>query len=44
MNELMIVTFLLALVFLLVRGRRAFASKDRFPEGTEGERFDHKWG
>ena len=44
MNELMIVAFLLVLVFLLVRGRRAFASKDRFAEGAEGERFAHKWG
>ena len=44
MNELMIVTILLVLIFLLVRGRRAFASKDRFAEGAEGERFAHKWG
>ena len=44
MNELMIVTILLVLVFLLVRGQRAFASKDRFAEGAEGERFAHKWG
>ena len=45
MNELMVVAFLLVLVFLLVRGRRAFASKDRFSdEVAEGERFAHKWG
>ena len=44
MNELMIVTILLVLIFLFIRGRRAFASKDRFAEGAEGERFAHKWG
>ena len=45
MNELMVVVFLLVLVFLLVRGRRAFASKGRFSDGAaEGERFAHKWG
>lgn len=45
MNELMVVAFLLVLVFLLFRGRRAFASKGRFSDGeAEGERFAHKWG
>ncbi len=48
MDELTVVAFLLALclvlVFLLVSRRRAFAREGDLSDGSDGERFAHKWG